>query len=120
PPIARRETGVLPDALWWGRDGVGGLADGGGCAFRRSLGLIRHSQSAAGKRKGMARPLPASPTSPHKGGGDSAGIRWPLRRAASNAPHELGDDDRVGRGEAFGLGRGGTAFVCADESEQEL
>src|ERR1700677_3190664 len=26
PPIARRETGALPDALWRGRDGVGGRA----------------------------------------------------------------------------------------------
>jgi tRNA modification GTPase len=26
PPIARRETGVLPNALWRGRDGVGGRA----------------------------------------------------------------------------------------------
>jgi hypothetical protein len=26
PPIARRETGVLPDALWRGRVGVGGRA----------------------------------------------------------------------------------------------
>ncbi len=27
PPIARRRTGVLPDALWWGRDRVRGRAD---------------------------------------------------------------------------------------------
>src|SRR5580658_1787330 len=35
PPKARLETGVLPDALWWGRAGVGGRAD------RNRRGIVR-------------------------------------------------------------------------------
>jgi hypothetical protein len=34
PPIARRETGFLPDALWRGRAGVGSLAHHSDSAFR--------------------------------------------------------------------------------------
>ena len=54
PPIARRETGVLPNALWRGRDGVGGRTDA-------RAGLQERGQSIA---CGDARrdPLPASPT----------------------------------------------------------
>jgi pimeloyl-ACP methyl ester carboxylesterase len=37
PPIARRETGVLPNALWRGRDGVGGRTDTGGRNLAREL-----------------------------------------------------------------------------------
>jgi pimeloyl-ACP methyl ester carboxylesterase len=35
PPIARPETGVLPNALWRGRDGAGGRSDAGGHSLAR-------------------------------------------------------------------------------------
>ena len=39
PPIARPETGVLPNALWRGRDGVGGRSDA------RGRSLVREPRS---------------------------------------------------------------------------
>jgi protein-disulfide isomerase len=54
PPIARRKTGVLPDALLWGRDGVAGLTDRGGS---RPSGPVACQSEGRG-----ATPLPTSPT----------------------------------------------------------
>src|SRR5580658_5405905 len=59
PPIARRKTGLLPDALWWGRAGVGGRA------------ALSNWPFESNSRKGMARP--PSLTLPHKGGGNAFG-----------------------------------------------
>ena len=59
PPIARRETGVLPDALWWGRDRVGGralpnrLAPFSQCRFR----VIEKRSNRAARRASISRRL---------------------------------------------------------------
>ena len=58
PPLARRETGVLPNALRWGRDGVGGRADGGTPAAE--LGAVA---------KNRRRRRDPHPGLPDKGGG---------------------------------------------------
>ena len=61
PPLARRRTGVLPNALWWGRDGVGGCADRGTPSIPP---IVRLMQQETGN--GSATPFP---NLPHKGGG---------------------------------------------------
>ena len=50
-PIARRETGVLPDALWWGKDRKGGRAMQTGLAPRREVGDEAAERDLAAKAK---------------------------------------------------------------------
>jgi tRNA modification GTPase len=61
PPLARRVTGVLPNALRWGREGVGGRADHRTPRVAPDADLM-HQET----RDGSATPLP---NLPHKGGG---------------------------------------------------
>ena len=69
PPIARRETGVLLDVLWRGRDGVGGRANverGGLGQEFQSQGLLQIDRPEMGS---AWRDRP--PDLSHKGGGDA-------------------------------------------------
>ena len=60
PPLARRETDVLPNALRWGRDGVGGRAGGG-------TPVVSAEVATVAKNRRRRRDPP--PDLPHKGGG---------------------------------------------------
>jgi tRNA modification GTPase len=68
PPIARRETGVLPNPLWRGRDGVGGRADHGTASVSAGIDTTKNAR----------RQRDPPPSLPHKGGGEST-------RAAASA-----------------------------------
>jgi tRNA modification GTPase len=65
PPLARRETGVLPNALRWGRDGVGGSADRG----RPSAPAEVAMRAKNGRRRDPPPGLPRK-----GGGGPSTGV----------------------------------------------
>jgi pimeloyl-ACP methyl ester carboxylesterase len=80
PPIARRETGVLPDALGRGRDGVGGRADRGNTdssEAHQSLGASPIEPTPIG----TAWPDPP-PGLPRKGGGEALRATPAARRIA--------------------------------------
>ncbi len=71
PPLARRKTGVLPNALRWGRDGVGGRADLGASLVRAEIGLMRRETGDS-----SATPLPNLPRK-GRGGRSLAEVRKP-------------------------------------------
>jgi pyruvate dehydrogenase E2 component (dihydrolipoamide acetyltransferase) len=82
PPIARRETGVLPNALWWGRDGAGARAED-----PTSIDLA--NVDTVGEKSRAERRDPA-PGLRHKGGGDAQGLRPRATPAARLLARERG------------------------------
>jgi pyruvate/2-oxoglutarate dehydrogenase complex dihydrolipoamide acyltransferase (E2) component len=101
PPIARRETGVLPNALWRGRGGVGGRAD----AERHGLGRESNSEDlqpidflrTGGAWRDPPPGLPhdspsrdGRPSGRPMGGGDASGPRPRATPAARRLARERG------------------------------
>jgi hypothetical protein len=114
PPKARPETGVLPDALRWGRDRAGVAPCRGGLAplALEASGAAREAPRLAFDPSSARPPTPARPRKATRFTHLKTG-RGPLPQLAGEEP-ALGLDPRVARSAGWGVARCCGANPCTN------